>query len=273
VDRIERQRQHFESISQQYYASRRATTHLLVKNLTWEYFLGGKEFLKKEGLTVLEPMCGYAEGKTILEQHLGVRIDYDGFDYSDSLVRMVREHDPTLNVSTMDITRYEPSREYDLLILLSGLHHVPHHVEQVLTRLRGALREGGFFLVYEPTHNNWLFKKIRDRIYERNALFDRETEQAFELARFNELFLSKGFSIVDQIYPGLLSYVLYYNPDAFPLLNVGGARLARWAFAMDKRFFRNVVGRKLSFATLTLWQKRGKGERLVAEREGKMSGS
>lgn len=270
MDKVERQRQHFESISGKYYASRRAATHLLLKDLMWHDFLAGKDFLKQPGMAVLEPMCGYAEGKAILEKHLGIQFDYEGFDYSESLVRIVREGDPSIGIFTADITRYEPTRQYDLIVLLGGLHHVPDHVEQVVTNLRAALRDEGFFIAFEPTHNNWIFKKIRERIYERNALFDHETERAFELVRFNELFTARGFTLVDQIYPGLLSYVLYYNPDAFPLLNFGGAALAKRLFAIDKLFFRNVVGRKLSFATLTLWQK--KSEIRPPPPEGEASG-
>lgn len=255
MNKTERQREHFESISQTYYESRQSANHLVLKDLMWSHFLGDKDFLRKEGLRVLEPMCGYAEGKSILERHLRVGLDYEGFDYSDSLVARVRETQPQLNVFVMDVTKFEPTRRYDLIIVLGGLHHVPDHAPQVVRKLSQGLEEGGFFLVLEPTHNNVVFRKIREAIYRRNALFDEETERAFALDELNRMFLSSGLEIVDQVYPGLLSHVLYYNPDAFPWLNWGGPGWTRFFFRLDEPFFRNVVGRKLSFATLTLCKK------------------
>ena len=56
-------------------------------------------------------------------------------------------------------------------------------------------------------------------------------------------------------WPGLASYVLYYNPDAFPSLNLGGERAVRTAFALDRPFFRTPIGRFFSFATLSLWRR------------------
>jgi SAM-dependent methyltransferase len=255
MDKIERQREHFESISERYYASRRASSHLTLKDLIWEYFFADKDFLKKDGLSVLEPMCGYAEGKAILEKHLVPNFAYEGFDYSETLVRMVRKRDPSLNVFHMDVTRFRASKRYDLIILVGGLHHVPDHVDQILKNLGDALTKGGFIISFEPTHNNPAYKKIRDFTYRRNAFFDAETERAFELSELNGLFQSNGFQVIDQIYPGLLAYVLYYNPDAFPLLNVGGARAVRFLFGIEKRVYRSAVGRGLSFTTLGLWQK------------------
>ena len=105
----------------------------------------------------------------------------------------------------------------------------------------------------EPTHDNFVFRKIRERIYNKNSLFDQETEQAFELKKLNSLFIDNGFKIKDQIYPGLLSYVLFYNPDAFPLLNIGKKGLVKFLFRLDSIFFRNYLGRKFSFATLSMF--------------------
>lgn len=96
---------------------------------------------------------------------------------------------------------------------------------------------------------------MRQRIYEKNALFDNETEQGFDLPALDAMFTQQQMMRVDQVYPGLLAYVLYYNPDAFPLLNRGGPRAVRSAFAIDRLFWRGWLGRTLSFATITLWRK------------------
>lgn len=255
MDKIEKQREHFENISEKYYNSRQLKSHLLLKDLMWDYFLKDKDCLKKNNLRALEPMCGYGEGKDILEKHLGTKILYSGFDYSKNLVEKIKKSNPLADVVEMDITKFNPTEKYDLIIIIGGLHHVPFHVNSVLSKLYEALEKNGHFIYFEPTHNNWLFRKIRERIYKKNAFFDNDTERAFELKKINQVFLRHDFKIIDQIYPGLLSYIFYYNPDAFPFLNKGGNGLVKALFNFDKLFFRNFIGKKLSFATMTLLQK------------------
>lgn len=255
MDKIEQQRKHFESISEKYYASRQLKNHLLLKDLLWAYFFKNKEYLKKDNLLVLEPMCGYGEGKDILQQHLKTNVVYSGFDYSKNLIDKIKNCDPIADVFEMDVTKFVPSKKYDLIIIIGGLHHVPSYTDVVLNKLHESLNEGGYFIYFEPTHNNFLFKKIRERIYKKNGFFDNDTEQAFELEKINILFSSHDFKIIDQIYPGLLSYVLFYNPDAFPFLNIGKEWLVRSIFNIDKLFFRNFIGKKLSFATISLYIK------------------
>jgi hypothetical protein len=70
---------------------------------------------------------------------------------------------------------------------------------------------------------------VRDGIYKKNSLFDEQTERAFPVGRL--------------------------NPDAFPALNVGGKSLVSSFYSFDKLFYRNAVGRALSFATLSVWSK------------------
>ncbi|MEW6696500.1 MAG: class I SAM-dependent methyltransferase [Bacillota bacterium] len=255
MGKVEQQGEHFESISDKYYQSRQAENHLLLKKLIWADFFKDKEYLKKENMAVLEPMCGYAEGKKILESHLDIKFDYFGFDYSENLINQVKKQDSMINVVKMDVTKFKPEKQYDLIILIGGLHHVPAYTNQVIDNISKALKDGGFFINFEPSQNNFLLKKIRDRIYEKNSLFDNDTEKAFDLDDLNRLYTSNKLKIVDQFYPGLLSYVLYYNPDAFPALNIGNKNCVKIAFNLDKLFIRNIVGKKLSFATLTLLQK------------------
>ncbi len=254
MDDIEQQRRHFESIAGKYLQSRGHPNHLLEKELIWRGFLRDKTFANP--LRVLEPMCGYAEGKHILAHYSGARIDYTGFDFSATLVEHARKTDPNANVFVQDVTTYEPGdKRYDLIILIGGLHHVYRHAQDVIGRLGRALVPGGRFINFEPTQNNALFRAVRKRIYRRNTLFDADTEQAFDLDELNNLFRGNGFVLEDQIYPGLLSYILYYNPDAFPALNVGGTGAVRLLHRFDSWCFRNWIGRKFSFATLSMWRK------------------
>lgn len=255
MDDLEQQRRHFESVSDKYFTARQSSNHLLLKDLMWDCFLEGKGSLVPEGGDVLEAMCGYSEGKTILESRLPVRFNYSGFDFSRPLVDLAQKKYPDARIFVGDATQFDEIEAYDLIILIGGLHHVFRHTDDVLVRMHRALKPRGHFINLEPTQDNRLFKKIREHVYAKNGLFDADTEQAYDLSELNRAYRRAGFAIVDQMYPGLLSYVLYYNPDAFPALNHGGTKAVRALFSIDRIFFRSRIGRYFSFATLSLLAK------------------
>jgi SAM-dependent methyltransferase len=256
MDKIEQQREHFNSVAERYRTARKHDNHLLLKSLIWKQFLGRHPALKKNGLVVLEAMCGFADGKKILEDTLNIETQYEGFDYSDEVLETLKEEQPELKVFHADAGTVELEKnKYEVIILLGGLHHVPHMAKEVVARLVESIKPGGYFINLEPTNGNPIFKAIRERIYAKNSLFDEETERAFEVSELMDFFESSNMRPVDITYPGLSSYVLYYNPDAFPSLNLGGKKMVKSLFALDKLFLRNVLGRWFSFATLSLWQK------------------
>lgn len=245
---VNRQKKHFESVSNKYFHARQDSNHLYLKKLMWDHFFNLIDFGDKKKL-VLEPMCGYAEGYELLSSRF--KIEYTGFDFSQPLVDKVKEINPGLNVFLGDVTKFNPDKEYDIVIIIGGLHHVFRYVDDVLKMVNRSLKVGGSFICLEPTHNNIFFKLIRNFIYRKNSLFDEDTEEAFDLKTLNQSFENNHFRISNQIYPGLLSYILYYNPDAFPLLNLGGRSLVKLLFNIDRLFFTNSVGKFFSFATLT----------------------
>jgi SAM-dependent methyltransferase len=255
TDKTERQREHFNNIAERYYTARRHQNHLLLKDFMWQKFLSRRQELKLDGLRVLEPMCGFADGKDILEKTLGVSVDYIGFDYSESVVSTLRLNRPDLRVTQENVEVYSSEKLFDLIILLGGLHHVPNAACQVLRNLTTNLVPGGHFINIEPTTGNFVFRKIRNIIYKRNQLFDQLTERGFEVEELFAMFRDAGLRRIDVMYPGLLSYILYYNPDAFPWLNVGGSRMVRATFCFDCLLIRTWLAKTLSFATLSLWRK------------------
>ncbi len=254
--KLERQRQHFNRISERYGAARRQRNHLTLKRLMWQAFFIDKRDLAGRRLQVLEPMCGFADGHEILVTHLGAAIDYAGFDYSDRVIDILRATRPELDVEVADATRHRPEpASVDVVIILGGLHHVPDHAAAVVRTMSEALRPGGYFISLEPTQGNPLFGAARRWIYRANDLFDEQTERAFELAELFALFESAGLQLVDRMHPGLLSYVMYYNPDAFPALNIGGPGAVEALFRLDRPFLRGRLGAWLSFATLMMWRR------------------
>ena len=252
---VDQQQQHFESISDEYFEARQQPNHLYYKALFWKYFFARNRDVLGKDSNVIEPMCGYSEGKKILEEFCESRFSYTGFDFSPKLVDRARKAFPNANIYVQDVTTFESNTQYDLMILIGGLHHVYAHVSSVMEKLVAAIKPGGYMINLEPTQNNFFHRWIRQRIYRDNDLFDDETEKAFELKELNSLFRNSGLEIEDQIYPGLLAYVMYYNPDAFPGLNIGSEKLVKLLFEVERPLYGGWLARKSSFATLSLLRK------------------
>lgn len=252
---IERQREHFNSIADAYESGRQEVTHQKIKDLIWTEIANKIEPWRGKRLRVLEPMCGYAEGKKIIETYISSDIDYSGFDYSDRIVTKLKQANKNLTIWQADVTSFKPNPldKYDIIILIGGLHHVPNHAESVVMNLAQCLAPNGLFINFEPTHGNPLVKWTRDVIYKKNRIFDEATERAFAVSELEAMFLNAGLKKHYQFYPGLLAYILYYNPYAFPFLNKGGVAGVKFTFGFDKLFMHNLLGKLFSFSTLSLW--------------------
>ena len=257
VDLIEKQKNHFNEIAETYFQARSNPNLQLLKNLIWQRFFSRNKKISVSISRVLEPMCGYAEGNLLLKQFLLKKFEYYGFDYSENIVAYGREINPELKIDIGNVVNFKSiaDEKFDLIILIGGLHHVYSNASSVIQNLSESLTKGGYFISYEPTQNNFVSRYLRKKIYNKNIIFDNDTEQGFELNELDRHFIDAGFKKIDQIYPGLLSYILYYNPDAFPLLNIGGTTLVRISFLFDTLFWGNIIGRYFSFATLSLCQK------------------
>jgi SAM-dependent methyltransferase len=252
MENTDRQSLHFETIAKRYFSARHTANHLLYKRLLWRAVFKNFRVDERSGIDVLEPMCGYAEGKSIIEGFYQGKIRYDGFDTSATLLEHAARLRPDCNLFQADVNHFVPQKKYDVIILVGGLHHVYRNATSVLATLRSAVKDSGIFINFEPTHACALTRCIRNRIYKGNSLFDWETERDFALDELNRLYVSSGFQVTRQLYPGLLAYILYYNPDAFPFLNVGGSLLVKSLFGLDTLFYKNWIGRLLSFATLSI---------------------
>lgn len=256
MNKVDHQNEHFGAISNEYFNARQNSNHLLYKHLLFSYVFHYMKKFKKTKLLVLEPMCGYGEGKEIIEKYTGKSIIYEGFDYSDVLIEKVKNKTPDINIYKQDVTTFKSNKSYDIIILLGGLHHVPDFTDEILRNLHTSLNRGGIFINFEPTSNNSLYRWIRKKIYNKNHIFDEKTEHDFSLNELNKYYCKNDFKICKQFYPGLLSYILYYNPDAFPFLNIGGKRTVKFIFNIDKLFYQNIIGKVFSFCTLSFLEKK-----------------
>jgi SAM-dependent methyltransferase len=254
IDKSEIQRTHFNNIKNEYSIARSNKNHLAYKRVWWDYVKNA--ILSLDNFSNpklgLEAMCGLGEGANILKE-IYPFIEILGFDYSDEMVKECKIKNKNLkNVIHMDILKFNEINKFDIIILLGGLHHVPDSVELALTNIFNALKHNGVLINLEPTHNNFLFKKIRERIYKKNMIFEENSEKGFELLEYNKLLIQSGFKIRKQFYPGLMGYVLFYNPDAFPFLNKGSSSLASFLSKVDWILGKTFLGRKFSFATWSI---------------------
>lgn len=254
-DRVEKQREHFNSIARKYLKGKEDPRFLKLQKLIWKRVFDSlpSEFYKRK-VSVLEPMCGYAEGLKALSR-TNLNIDYSGFDYSEEIVNHLKLTSPDINIFHGDVTKFNTSQKYDIIILIGGLHHIPNFAKQAVNNLSGCLNSGGVFINFEPTHGNPISKLVRQYIYKKNAIFDDDTERDFSVKELESFFKEAGLTSQFKFYPGLLAYILYYNPYAFPLLNKGSEKTVEKIFNLEKVFYETFVGRCLSFCTLTVWRK------------------
>lgn len=253
---IERQRHHFNAIAARYEEGRRDANHRRMKSLIWQSVKAELESLRGRTITMIEPMCGYAEGMEIVRDIFELDCEYFGFDYSDVIVEKLSADFSEGHVWQADATTYEPiSENFDLVFLIGGLHHVPDHAREVVRNMAGGLKRNGMFISFEPTFGNPLFKFVREAIYRKNAIFDDQTERSFSTSELRELFTSAGLQEVRTFYPGLSAYIFYYNTYAFPFLNRGGSNFVDFFFRIDRLIMNTLLGKALSFATVSIWRK------------------
>lgn len=255
MDKINRQKAHFDSIADEYTLKRRGSKQRMLHRLIYADLLSNMGNKSNDCLYVLEPMCGFGEGQEIIKNHISDNIVYEGFDLSEKVVENAKRIYKGINVYVQDVTKFTPERRYDIVVLIGGLHHVPDYAALVLEKIYGALKPGGQFINVEPTYNNWLTRIVCEYIYKKNSVFDEKTERRFSLSSINELYKKNGFSITKQLNAGLLAYLLWYNPDAFPLFNFGNCSLVKVVYAIDRKFMNTWIGRKLSVATFSVLKK------------------
>lgn len=255
MGKLEKQREHFNTIAEEYFLARRGERQKFLHYMLYKELFRGIA-IREGRIKVLEPMCGFGEGKEILQKFFKNEMEYEGFDYSEEIVRYAKELNPEINIYVQDVTTFKSDNKYDIIILIGGLHHVPDYSGGVLDNCYSLLEENGLLINIEPTYNNFVYKKICEFIYKKNPVFDEETERRFSLKEINELYRSSKLEVVRQIYPGLLAYLLWYNPDAFPILNKGKLSTVKRVFNIDRHLMYTKFGKKCSVATFTILKKR-----------------
>ena len=252
----DQQIEHFNQIASEYYKARQNPKSNLLYSKIWGAVFKNHILRDLKGhLNVLDAMCGFALGYDILKENLKTDFSYSGFDYSEEMVRYASSRNPSLRFFVCDILNYSDEDEYDIILLIGGLHHVYASAGQAVSNISKALKPGGFFINFEPTNNNFLWKWVRNRIYKKNRIFDADTEKAFTTKELHSIAQNNNLTVIDELYPGLLAYILWYNPDAFPALNIGSLSFVSLLSGLESHLWRTFIARWFSFATLTVYRK------------------
>ena len=252
---LEQQQQHFDSIADQYTSSRQDAKHLAVKSAIWKFLFSKIQIDRTYCFNILEAMCGAADGYGLIKEHANIQFQYSAFDYSPKMVEEAKKKLPLENIFIQDITTFPEREKYDIILVIGGLHHVYKHSDKAVHNISSALKDNGLFVNFEPTHNNVLLRKVREFIYKRNSLFDDDTEHGFTTSELNSLMGKYNLTPSFQFYPGLLAYILWYNPDAFPLLNFGTTKATQKLIGLEKKLWTSSFARSFSFATFSCYQK------------------
>lgn len=210
----------------------------------------------RQNVCILEPMCGWSAYDLVAENFPGSIQSYDAFDYSEKMIHIGKSLYPNVNFWVQDATTFVPGENaYDIILLIGGLHHIPKYAPDVLGNLAKSLRPDGCMINLEPTFNNSLLSFFCNLIYRKNKNFDHETERRFSLRELNGYYASAGLKTMKQLYPGLLAYLLWYNPDIFPFLNRGSIHMVRKLFSFEHRIYSSWYAKKMSVATITILKK------------------
>ena len=218
----------------------------------------GTQSLRGRSPRVLEPMCGTAEGLRIVERHVGPVRSYSRFDYSATMVDLARQRNPELNIWQGDVTTFRgTANAYDLIILIGGMHRVFTKTREVLRNLHDALAPRGLFVSLEPTHDNWLWRRVRQKVYRTNRPIRCGHGAGVCICRIEGPLFVGGLSTNRRGVSWSSRLRSLLQPRRIPLPLTSEERaLSRQAFAIDRLIWSTWLGRKLSFATLSLWERR-----------------
>lgn len=254
---IQRQQEHFNLVAEEYFRSRSSERAQFICRTLLEYLVENSPLktMFDQDVLILDAMCGFANNLDLLRQVLPSNFTYEAFDYSDKIVEFAKSNHPEAYIYCQDICKLDQKDKYDIVILIGGLHHVYSNINIALNNIQNALKQSGYFINFEPTHNNIITKAIREYTYKHDDFFDETTEKDFTTDELNSLMADANLRPVFQFYPGLLAYVLWYNPDVFPKLNIGSMPFVKFYVNIEKKIWSTRFSRFFSFATYSLFQK------------------
>lgn len=188
------QKSHFEAIHEEYVADYddRFSSHY--KNRIIYAFLA-REITKEfhSPIKVLEVACGSGANLKALSSFLPAGNKYYGVDISQRAVDDFNKNHGEKSGFCVDFTKRTlslPWSEFDVILVIGGIHHMTRDLDGVFLNLHRHLKPSGLAIFVEP--NKLFMNRLRQWWYRRDRFFDDENEEAIshdELAdRFSEIF-------------------------------------------------------------------------------------
>lgn len=158
--------------------------------------------------TILEAMSGSGQTTEYLISRKPAKII--GLDISKRFVERYKKRwgDNCDTVCQSILETKFPDNYFDIVVIISGLHHLHPNVQKGIDEVRRILKKGGYFCFMEPHKQSFFdfFRKIWyhfDRIAERN-------EQAIDLKSMRKQ-NKEQFNFEKEEYDGGIGYYLIFN--------------------------------------------------------------
>ena len=200
----EAQKRHYNQISEAYAAhygdnwSQKYRNKFINQSLVKDINLDGK--------LVLEGMCGSGETTDFL---LKKQAKVIGLDISEQEIDNFKNRwvDCDARCSSIRKTGFEDD-QFDVVLVVGGLHHVHPHVDEVIEEIHRVLKPGGYFCFFEP-HKNSLPDALRKVWYKHDNLF-ADNEESIDVEHIKDKFREK-FKFVTTEYGGNIGYLTIFN--------------------------------------------------------------
>lgn len=120
----------------------------------WNYFPGAfgeqlLEWIRRNGVTVknsLDLACGTGVLCEVLHEQ---GIEASGMDFSEGMIAIARERNPSITYEVADMILYRPEKKFDLVTCTGdAINHIfdLRDVEQIFRNVAYYLAEGGYFI-------------------------------------------------------------------------------------------------------------------------------
>ena len=162
--------------------------------------------IELDGKLVLEGMCGSGETTDFL---LKKQAKVTGLDISENEIRNFKNRwvDCDTRCSSIRETGFEDD-QFDLVLVVGGLHHVHPNVDEVIEEIHRVLKPGGYFCFFEP-HKNSFPDALRKLWYKHDNLFE-DNEESIDVKHIEDKFRGK-FKFVMTEYGGNIGYLTIFN--------------------------------------------------------------
>ena len=207
--------------------------------------------LDLNGKDVLDLASGSGHNTLLLQRRFpGLRAM--GLDISDTACTAYRTTTGFLAMQG-DLTRpVSLPRQFDVAVVIGGLHHCVADLSRALDNVAAALRPGGVFLMMEPSSDSFL-ERARSVWYRSDRYFDAPTEHALSHDELLRMAAGRFRSEVVQ-YIGGPAYFAILNSLVLRVPLAAKRWLSPGLFPLEAAF-NSLNARKLGAAFIARWRK------------------